>query len=257
MLPTTVVSTSRLGSTGRPETAIFDLSSSSLGRDSHHYLACVARSGTGTPGKRVTFGWSSGLLLSVAVAVAVPVMVTGSHPAGPAGLTILLYPGLGLVAVGCWVSVVVHSIVVRRLPVGVVLAPLVGVLMASLVQTGAASRLRFALVERPAFESVVGRAPVPVVDLPDQDLTDEESSELEGAFPGPCPAWIGTLRIRGCSTFAAGYLFYDEAGSGFIDDGGVAYMPEGIPQFDVGNGSFESPQFRHLVGPWYAFASSW
>lgn len=31
----------------------------------------------------------------------------------------------------------------------------------------------------------------------------------------------------------------------------------GAPAYDVGNGSFESPQFVHLTGPWYSFASSW
>lgn len=78
-----------------------------------------------------------------------------------------------------------------------------------------------------------------------------------GDFPGRCPTSFGTLHISECASFSAGYLFYDRAGSGVIDDGGVAYLPRGAPQHDVGNGGFESPQFQHLIGPWYGFASSW
>lgn len=65
------------------------------------------------------------------------------------------------------------------------------------------------------------------------------------------------LRIRQCATFAAGYLFYDTAGSGVVDDGGVPYLLSGAPRHDVGNGDFEHPYFAHLAGPWYAFSSGW
>lgn len=63
--------------------------------------------------------------------------------------------------------------------------------------------------------------------------------------------------VRDCAAFAAGHLFYDEYGSSLVDDGGIAYLPEGVPRHEVGNGSFEAPRFVHLAGPWYAFASSW
>jgi hypothetical protein len=42
----------------------------------------------------------------------------------------------------------------------------------------------------------------------------------------------------------------------FFDDAGFAYLPEG-PTASLENGSFESPVFRHLGGPWYRWTASW
>jgi hypothetical protein len=196
-------------------------------------------------------------LLVTALVVAAIILVMSSHPAGPAGLAWLALPLLGLGTVCCWTAVAIHSAVRRRLPRALIIAPLVGLLTAGLVCTATPSRLRFILIDRPAFEAVVERTPAPIITLPDRDLTDEEADDTYDDFPGPCPTFIGTLHIQDCASFAAGYLFYDSAGSGFIDDGGLAYMPAGAPIHDVGNGAFESPQFWHLYGDWHAFASSW
>lgn len=196
-------------------------------------------------------------MLTIAAVVAVAVLVIVSRPTGAAGLWWFALPILGLLSVGCWLVIAVHSFVRRRLPLGLVIAPLIGVLTVGLVYTSTASKVRFAVRDRHAFEAVVAQAPAPVIALPDRDLTEDESYRAYTDFPGPCPSSIGTLHIRDCATFPAGYLFYDRAGSGLLDDGGVAYMPAGAPSHDVGNGSFESPHFQHLAGPWYAFTSSW
>lgn len=197
------------------------------------------------------------LLVATAVEGAVALVVF-SHPAEPfRPLAILLTLLLGLVTFSCWVGLLVHSLKRHRLPVGLVLAPVLAALVVGLVQTGTSARLRFLVVDRAAFEQVVSQVPAPVVALPDHDLTAEESDESFTDFPGPCPKRIASLRIRECATFTAGYLLYGNAGSGVLDDGGIAYLPAGAPGHDVGNGNFEDPRFVHLAGPWYAFSSSW
>lgn len=195
------------------------------------------------------------MLIAIAAFVGSAILFIGSHPAGP-GFAWLAMPILGLLSVGCWLGVGIHSIAHRRLPLGLVIAPLIGVLTFVLVYTPTASRLRFNLVDRPALEAIVAQAPAPVITLPDRELTEDESYETFDSFSGNCPSVIGLLLISECGTFAAGYLFYDQAGFGF-NDGGIAYLPAGPPEHDVGNGSFESPTFVHLAGPWYTFASSW
>ncbi len=197
------------------------------------------------------------LLLVVAAVVAAILLLIASGPTGPAGLAWFALPLLGLGSLCCWLGVAIHSVVRRRLPAGLIIAPLIGLVTAGLIYTSTPSRIRFILVDRPAFNAVVARAPAPAVTILDRDLTEDEANDTYGDFPGPCPAHIGTIRVRECASFSAGYLFYDSAGSGFIDDGGLAYLPSGAPTHDVGDGSFEHPQFRHLFGPWYAFASSW
>src|SRR5919108_100061 len=41
-----------------------------------------------------------------------------------------------------------------------------------------------------------------------------------------------------------------------IDDAGFAYLPDG-PDPALEAGWFESPDFHHLGGPWYAWTASW
>lgn len=203
--------------------------------------------------------WASIVLIATAGVVAWIILFVSSGPNGPTGLLVLAVMILGPLSALLWLGVGIHSIERRRLPPGLIIAPLIGVLTVGLVYSFGASmsRIRFVILDRPAFAAVVAQAPAPVVDLPDRDLTEDESFERFSDTPGPCPPVIGTLIISECWTFAAGYLFYDEAGSGILDDGGIAYLPAGPPKHDVSNGSFESPQFEHLTGPWYAFASSW
>lgn len=54
----------------------------------------------------------------------------------------------------------------------------------------------------------------------------------------------------------SGAIFYDTTGTGLLDDAGFAYLPNG-PDASLENGSFESPQFKHLGGPWYSWGASW
>lgn len=168
--------------------------------------------------------------------VAGVILLISSGPNGPAGLEWFALPILGLVSVGIWLGVGVHSIVRRRFSRGLIIAPLIGLLTVGVVYNVNLSGVRFVLLDQPAFAAIVAEAPAPVVNLPDRDLTEDESHDTYGEFPGRCPAVIGTLAIRECATFAAGYLFYDVAGSGLIDDGGIAYLPAGAPRHDVGNG---------------------
>ena len=197
------------------------------------------------------------VLLVTAAVVAVVLLLIASHPAGPAGPAWFAFPLLGIGSLCCWLLFAIRAVIHRRLSPGLIVAPLLGVLTAGLIYTSTPSRVRFILIDRPAFEQVVKHAPPPAITLPNRDLTDDEANDTYRDFPGPCPTFIGTLHIQECASFAAGYLFYDQAGSGLVDDGGLAYLPAGAPTHDVGNGAFESPEFMHLYGHWYAFASSW
>lgn len=206
---------------------------------------------------RMVVSRTTKVLVWVAVIVGSLILMICSHPAGPAGLALLGLPVLGMGALVCWLIAVIDSAIHRRFTAGLVIAPLIAALTIGLVYTATASKVRFVLLDRPGFNAIVRQAPAPTVTLYDRDLTEDEAYDTYNDFPGPCPSWIGTLHIRECASFSAGYLFYDWAGSGFIDDGGLAYLPQGAPTHDVGNGSFEHPDFWHFHGPWYAFASSW
>jgi hypothetical protein len=200
----------------------------------------------------VMFGRSSVLLLVVAAVVAVLLLNTFSHPAGPTFYGVLALPVLGLTAVICWVAVARRSVARRQLPLGLVIAPVMGLLTVWLLHSDL-SAWRFKHLDRPAFDAVVAQAPAPVVPL---TANDDTGDGYNSDFPGRCPTFIGTLHVAQCATFTAGYLFYQNGTTG-SNDGGLAYMPTGKPPYYVGNGSFESPQFVHLAGPWYAFTSSW
>ena len=55
---------------------------------------------------------------------------------------------------------------------------------------------------------------------------------------------------------ASGAIIYDTTGTGFLDDAGFAYLPNG-PDPSLENGNFENPQFKHLGGHWYSWSASW
>jgi hypothetical protein len=69
------------------------------------------------------------------------------------------------------------------------------------------------------------------------------------------PERIGLYGVRDFETVPGGWIVYDESGSGLFDDAGFAYLPAG-PTPDLGDGLWESPQFRHLGGPWYSWTAS-
>ena len=69
------------------------------------------------------------------------------------------------------------------------------------------------------------------------------------------PRRIGSYSIDSAVRIPQGVLFYEAHGA-FLNDAGFAYLPSG-PSGVRGNGSFESPQFEPLGGPWYAWSASW
>ena len=157
-----------------------------------------------------------------------------------------------LLAMGTWwLGLIVLSVGHRqRPPFVLLLAPLIVLPLVAAGFTTMPTKVRWILTE-PTFNAIVEKAGQPTVRP--VNPTDEEDGW--SGF-SPCPRVVGSYLIFECSQFPGGYLFWDEAGSGMIDDGGVAYLPKGIPT-DASTGWFESPEFTHLHGHWYAFASSW
>lgn len=93
-----------------------------------------------------------------------------------------------------------------------------------------------------AFEEVVAKLPPPPTDRDAYDPVDG-------------PDKIGSCRILGSYGVQGGYIFYDGESRGF-DDSGWGYFPNG-PNGDLGNGSWEGPQFEQIEGPWYTWTASW
>lgn len=204
------------------------------------------------PSSRLTFGRSSALLITVAAGVAVFLLNTFSHPAGPPFPGLVVSPLLGLASLICWSVVAKRSFTRRQLPVGLIVAPVVGALSIAVLYSGTTNSLRFNQIDRPAFDAVIAQTP-PLPAWTEGDLINDEHNE---AFPGPCPTFIGTMHIFKCESFTAGYLFYQDGTASSLD-GGLAYLPAGVPPGYVGNGGFERPEFFPLAGPWYSFYSSW
>ncbi|WP_141725351.1 hypothetical protein [Micromonospora pallida] len=96
--------------------------------------------------------------------------------------------------------------------------------------------------DRAAFEKVVAKLPPPPIELDAYDSVDT-------------PDKIGSCRILSSFGVKGGYIFYDDDSSGF-DDSGWGYFPNG-PDGDLGNGSWEGPQFEQIEGPWYNWTASW
>jgi hypothetical protein len=122
-----------------------------------------------------------------------------------------------------------------------VVAPVLGVIVLALLSAGVPLQSRWA-TSRSAFDTVVASLP------PAADTGNERS-------PVTVPARIGSYDITMAYRVPAGVVFHEETGN-VIDDAGFAYLPDG-PKPDLENGSFESPVFRHLGGPWYGWTASW
>jgi hypothetical protein len=108
-------------------------------------------------------------------------------------------------------------------------APVAGALVWGALAVDAPLRARW-LASRPAFEAAV---------------------ESAGADDGR----IGLFSIRHVRRDGEAVIF-TEANGAFFDDAGFAYLPDG-PHPGLENGSFESPQYTHLGGPWYSWAAGW
>jgi len=70
------------------------------------------------------------------------------------------------------------------------------------------------------------------------------------------PSRIGSYEIYAAYQVGSGVIFYEINGSGFANDGGFAYLPDG-PDVRLESGSFERPSFRSLGGDWYSWSASW
>ena len=86
-------------------------------------------------------------------------------------------------------------------------------------------------------------------------LVARPTPTLGGPNTGVPTGRFGTFDITHGFVQGKAVIFYEEHGA-FLDDAGFAYLPDG-PTPDLGDGSWESPQFRHLVGDWYAWTASW
>jgi hypothetical protein len=124
----------------------------------------------------------------------------------------------------------------RRLSWWFAVAPAMFVLLVSVVNADLPLKVRWA-GSHDAFEAAVAGLPA-----------DEELS-LQ-------PKTIGSFRISETLRIPEGVLFYEAHGAFLFNDAGFAYLPDG-PSDDIGDGALESPEFRPLGGPWYAWTASW
>lgn len=193
--------------------------------------------------------WAFGICLALALVWVLYAFSNFAQPVVP-----MFFAAVALAAVGIgWLVIVVVALVHKQRPPTIaLLAPVLVLIVFGASFSDLAWKARWILSE-PAFNAVVERAgPAAPIAPPGADLDEDEGwTDLE-----PCRSVIGLYGIRSCSGIPGGYVFYDNVGSGLIDDGGVAYLPYGIPP-DAGTGWFESPEFVHLHGDWYAFAASW
>ncbi len=154
-----------------------------------------------------------------------------------------------------WLVLLVRSLISRKVQLAVVVALAVVLVLGSLSLTHSPSKARFALSSG-GFDDLVDRAGEPATFVEKPPITDAELATMWSAFPTNCPANIGTFSIRRCTVFPAGYLFFETSGAMFTD-AGFAYLPNGVPDRDIGDASFAAPNFVHLQGAWYSFTSTW
>jgi len=81
------------------------------------------------------------------------------------------------------------------------------------------------------------------------DPAPNDSGVLDG------PGRLGWFDIDRVSREGDVVLLFEHDGA-LLDNAGFAYLPDG-PDPDLENGTFESPSYTHLGGPWYAFTASW
>ena len=120
------------------------------------------------------------------------------------------------------------------------IAPVGGLLVVALLWWEVPLRLRWALSQA-SFEKVVAEAPS------GGSRGDWRPIEADGR--------IGLYRVVSTHRVGEAIIFYEASGA-FTDDAGFAYLPQG-PFPELNTGWFESPNFRHLSGPWYAWVASW
>jgi hypothetical protein len=140
-----------------------------------------------------------------------------------------------------WFVWLVRRVRRRRWSWWLPVAPAGGCLVLALVLAGAPLDARWA-VSRGAFAAQVKSFPAAPVGAQDW-------------VPMDVPGRLGLYHVTAAYRVPGGVVFYESNGALF-DDAGFAYLPGG-PSETLADGSFESPQFRHLDGPWYAWTASW
>jgi hypothetical protein len=120
-------------------------------------------------------------------------------------------------------------------------APMCGVAVLALLVADVPLQARWAL-SRGAFEDVAESAIAPA---------GGSSSWAEVNVPER----IGLYDVVSAVRVPQGVIFWEATGN-FMDDAGFAYLPDGPAEVEA-NGSFESPRFHHLDGPWYTWTASW
>jgi hypothetical protein len=120
-------------------------------------------------------------------------------------------------------------------------APAGGALVLALIISDAPLRARWALSQH-AFEQAVSHVP-------------SSPSRTEWEQLTPDRGRVGWYDVTTIYRVGDAVIFYEQTGD-LIDNAGFAYLPSG-PFPELSNGSFESPRFVHLSGPWYAWTASW
>lgn len=210
------------------------------------------RGGAGRPPRRFrdVAAAPPGLAFNLVVAATLTVMLLCTATPGW-----VVIPLLGLAFVlsvlgTIWLARAVLFLVVRPTDPphgtwrGLVVAPVLVVVAGGLVALDVPVRVGFA-VSRADLQAAADR--VLASPVPDPSSADSAAHvDVRGRH--------GVYDIIGSRRFPNGVVLFESNGS-FFDDAGFAYLPDG--NLPIGDGSFESPDFRALGGGWYAFTSSW
>jgi hypothetical protein len=189
---------------------------------------------TGPPGPRF-YGLCGGATLLLLYSVSVPGLAFFSFVPAILGL-------LTLTVVWC-VKLILSRRGFRRRWGSFAVAPVGGALVCAILHFDVPLQARWSLSQS-AFESVVARVSAgPAV--------GDERDEVNVAHRVGLYSISSGRRVGG-----DGLIFYEASGAALFDYAGFAYLPNG-PTADLATGSFESPEFHHLSGPWYTWTASW
>ena len=71
------------------------------------------------------------------------------------------------------------------------------------------------------------------------------------------PEVIGSYEITQAERVPGGVIFEAASSCGLFDDAGFGWFPNGPDASALNSGSFESPTFSHIRGPWRTWCASW
>jgi hypothetical protein len=165
-----------------------------------------------------------------------PVLWATSLPGSSTGWLLLSFVTWTAFGVTWLVRLILYMTHRRRLSWWFVVAPLMFVTLVWVVVADLPLKVRWA-ASQTAFDTAVAELP------PGQEVGTE-------------PQTIGSFRISYWERVPQGVLFYESHGSFMFNDAGFAYLPDG-PSDAMESGTLESPEFRSLGGPWYAWTASW